>query len=1340
MAKQRKKNDKKIIKATLLTTRYLAGGATIALISSICFASIFFAKLNNHKQDLQEIFQFETGLNIDYSNLQTGFTWYGQPFINLDNLVIFDDKNNKLIKVKNLNLTLSYASLWHLQPVFSNISLNNSDLKFELDHNNNILLNQYPLFNLDEKKKIEFEFSKWLVLQKNISIDKVNFEFLDSKHNILPIDIYNIKLAFNHDGGFDNNLSVSARLRKSRINADIKFNGKEFNYKTWTNGLISVHNIGNKGYLVDINSEIQGGSIEYIKGTLDSNKNIFTSYSNSYGNVENFYGTFALNRTDSHKFQLSASNLTLNTEYGYLFHDATIDGNIDTQNGGFLKINNLSLNGINSIIKYFVKEQGLEFSGDINTVNLKWFGDIKYPSNISLTTNFSNIALKSHIATVPSFNNLSGSINTQKDHGNIALYLNNSTINAPNLLRNQVLISQLSTAINWQLESSNKVRLNWTNSLIKTPDITMTTYGQYNFAESHLTTTINLQKINLANIYKYAPAKTDKLVVNDLKENFKGTLNNTTVTIDGVPRLIPFKNGGGKLTVTGHINNASYKYLNGWPIMHDVNGKLTGLNQKITFTTTSGSIGNLPANKGSIVIPDIVAKSPQAIATGEMTNNTSDYIDFLLNTPLKDQISTPNNTFNIDGTASSQITLTVPLNNPDRLNMKGTFNLNSNKVTLKSNESITVNNMSGTVNFNQNGITTGKLSANGYDSDLDITIPNQHNIEAEFPNLNYTKIIDLINPKLESIVTGFAATNIKYNIDNEQLTLNSNLESVVINAPRPLNKAESTVAPLVITANLKNDANQVNLNYNNLLFGKLQYNSQLELESAKISLGAYDMADESDVSEPKITLKTRLNNTYIQDWLPFVRNMAHIFTPENESSAPSINKQSSNESAENESSTSSGSMFPILVDWSSNSFWFKHYNLGNGNAKLYIYPSFVQGQITSPNVDGKVAYVVNENHIDVNLTRLNLSRNNIYKESTPILAELNLPTSPAESQILIESYTNESMAQITNINESALLIAKTLPTESNVIEKDAYNDETSKVTIPSIDFYVKDLYLDDFYWGALTGTVIQQHDDLFFNNITLRNNAAFSRINMITHCMSCTRPEDQYVAFNIHSDVNNFGNLMLKADQGDMFRNGNGYIDISAMWPGSIADFDFNNIEAYANLNMNDGVVVKIKPGLFGALMGVINFSAINITNINHINFNSFFGQSFAYKNMKTNLYLKNSDLHIDQLELSGDVADIRSFGNYYIESGMLDSYLTVQPKIAGTIATTAGIVTLNPIIGAFIYLAQKLVGDPINKAFAISYHVTGPVNNPDLKQTTISKQIIRNFKSSMNLLNDDGE
>ena len=191
--------------------------------------------------------------------------------------------------------------------------------------------------------------------------------------------------------------------------------------------------------------------------------------------------------------------------------------------------------------------------------------------------------------------------------------------------------------------------------------------------------------------------------------------------------------------------------------------------------------------------------------------------------------------------------------------------------------------------------------------------------------------------------------------------------------------------------------------------------------------------------------------------------------------------------------------------------------------------------------------------------------------------------------------------------------------------------------------------------------------------------------------------------------------------------------DLGLKWRGGFSDFNVEKTLGWATLNIKNGEFTHINPGLFGSLLGVVSLTSF--TNVSRSNLNTFFGKGFAYNSWDMKVYIIFNLLKIENLKLVSNAASISSFGTINLKDQTIDSYLTVQPRLGTAVATTAGIVTLNPIIGGIVYAGEALIGNPINKALGLSYHITGKVSNPDLTKFNLSDQIQQNFISTTNIL-----
>ncbi len=1332
--------------------KYIAITVGVSVVVAIGGTTYTFLTLNQHEKTIQKLVLENTGYLIKYDKLYTTFNNNGEPRIELTNLSLSNPQTkNIFFELKNLNLDLSYQSILYFQPIFSLIEASGSTLFIEFNRKNDILLDDEIMTNLDDKSTSDFDFENWFLNQKQININDVNLSLLDSKHQIQPLVIQNIQFYGLNSSQFQHNYKLKVKFLHSHLASTFNFYGPKFsNPYEWNDASLEINNIGNQGYLVNISAKLQAGRLKYIKTHLDSNQQIFKDYLHDLSKINNFKGDIVFEQESNLNYKLTAPDLTIETKYGLLFDHTAIDGKVKLGQGGNIAISKLKLDGVNNLLKFSNISDDISLAGNIDNLSLNWQGKLLHPHDFNLVSSFSNVKLTSQESNIPSFDNLNGNINARESSGEIKLTLINSTINYPKYLYYPYSWKNFSTNLNWTIES-NQLRLNWTNTQLQTPEFKLNTIGSYAQESNNINASVNLEALSLPSIYRLLPKTTPRTLLNDLKNNLhSGNITDLKIKINGTPESFPFRYGGGKLTANGKFNNISYSFMPKWDKISNVSGVISDNNQNFSAKINQGNLGSLNLSNTAININDITRNNLILNVSGVVSGTHNQFIEFANNSPYKQDINKITNIAHIDGDGTLQYKLSLPLEHPQHLKLSGYYDLTNTTISLSS-PNLAINNVQGKINFSQSGVIPSIITANTLDSDLEIKALNNKSFELFSPNLNLSSIIESFCYPLESTIQGQTQLKITYNTDTNRLDIMSNLDGITINAPTPLGKSESEIMPLQISSNLNSESMAVNMTLgNNIINAHANFESNFILHNLHIGVGTNQFKLTPEQESIPIVIIAKLDNTFTNQWIDLINN---IQDKKNTESNPIMSPITPNDKFEqnmhiqsNESSTiAPNKLLPILFQLQTNAIWINNYNLVGGTITSLISPEQIHTEITMPDIEGQFDYFTKKNSLNIDLKRLMFANSNFYySDINQFIATINfesniLPFNQIESPIIFESndliiksQQIESYQNNKYFNANILLQESINQLESTSVESEAVSYKN--LNLPDIKLYIDNLYIDNFYWGSLRGNINQLNDSIFLENFVLKNNAAITYINGVNHCISCNNNE-QYVAINAHSDIHNFGNLVTKTNQGNIFKQGQGKLDLSAIWQGSFSDYQRKNLRLRADVNINDGIILKINPGLFGALMGVINMSSINVTNLNHFNFNSFFGKSFAFKNLNSSLWLESDTLQINDLQLQGDVANVSAFGEYYLESNTINTFLTVEPRLAGTAATTAGIVTLNPLIGLFVYIGEKFIGDPINKALAISYHVEGNVESPNMTQTKISKQLMQNFKSSLNFL-----
>lgn len=1306
-----KKPNKKLL------FKYLKHSANVSILVTsavIISTAIVFTRLSHHKEDLQLIFKNITGMELDYSKLDSGFTITGMPFLNINNLKISSAINKAtILKVANIEMILSYRSILSLSPIFNQLLINDTELHLSLEKNQDIILNSLVISNLNDKSSNN-NLGYLINQQGNIDLTHINISLKDNKHDFKPLKINDYNLHLNRDGKYARQLTMSAKINNNQFISKLEYDGLDtLDFHTWINGELSINAITPYGYKINVNSLIVDHQIDYIKANLDSN-NAFNRYNNNLGDITEFKGNINILKKGYNKYDITAENLLINTRYGYLFNNASIGGNIDVENGGSLDIKNIHLDGINCLVSYLAESNILNLSGNISNTNIYWFGNIHDPKNISLNSSFSNVNLTSYNESIPSITNLSGKIKSTLDHGEIKLNLNNSKITANKYLYQPINISNFNSTINWQKESDSWMA-SWAKSTLATPDFSIQSSGSYHNINNYLIADANSKTVNLSQIYKYLPNSLDKSTINILKKDLSGYIDNLNININGNVNSLPFKesDNDNKFNISGELKNISYNIMNDYPKLENINGKFKLEKNEILNLSGSASIAKMSVSAPKIQVPNINTASP--IATGSLliTGSTDNLLQSINETPYKKNIEKTLKQISVTGNGKTVIDFKIPITNPERTTISGKHFLQNNELLLNG-EPSSISNINAIITFTQKGLSSGKAQGVVLNSIFDTNITPK-NINVSFPQFNYSALINKIAPALESTVYGTAQTSIEYSINDNIVKIDSDLQGLYINAPDPVGKSANEIKSFSVIANVNN--NNIKSNYGNIITSNVNLEDDFSLKNLSINVGGN--LDLESSSQYKTNIDINLDNIYINKWLSFITQISDKLTKTTSSKLESQVQESNDDNH----------VFPVNISLNSNAFWFNNYNFNGGTINATIYPhKLVVADINTPDVNGRVGYSASEDNLSINLKRLLISTENniqiVPQPTTQITAIAN-----DESGFVLK--TTESI----NYIESSININNESTLQIESIE--SYNQEsniklTNKIKIPDILISIENFYINNSFLGSIKGSIFQQSNDLYIDNVVLKNSSSSSHLNAFIHCPFCT-DNTGMAAANIHTNVKDFGLLATKFNQGDMFKGGYGSININAYYDGDILDFKQQNLTLYSNISIENGTLLKVKPGIVGTFMGVVSLGAIS--SVNSLNFNNLFGQSFSYQNLNSDFKIKDNVVNVDNMTLNGDSAFIKSFGKYYMDTQQIDAYLTVEPKMGGTIATTAGVVTLNPIIGGIVYLAQKLIGDPINKLLAVNFKITGDIHSPEIKPTELNEQILNNFKSSVQFI-----
>ncbi len=118
------------------------------------------------------------------------------------------------------------------------------------------------------------------------------------------------------------------------------------------------------------------------------------------------------------------------------------------------------------------------------------------------------------------------------------------------------------------------------------------------------------------------------------------------------------------------------------------------------------------------------------------------------------------------------------------------------------------------------------------------------------------------------------------------------------------------------------------------------------------------------------------------------------------------------------------------------------------------------------------------------------------------------------------------------------------------------------------------------------------------------------------------------------------------------------------------------------------------------------------------LDFRDIFSEGFAFESIEGKVVAARGVMNTSEFEIAGPAAKVLMNGTVNIVNETQDLKVRVQPAIGESVAT--GVLLLNPAIGATAWLMNRVFGNPLDKAFAFDYTVTGSWADPKVEKVAV--------------------
>ncbi|HFZ8996174.1 TPA: AsmA2 domain-containing protein YhdP [Citrobacter freundii] len=179
-------------------------------------------------------------------------------------------------------------------------------------------------------------------------------------------------------------------------------------------------------------------------------------------------------------------------------------------------------------------------------------------------------------------------------------------------------------------------------------------------------------------------------------------------------------------------------------------------------------------------------------------------------------------------------------------------------------------------------------------------------------------------------------------------------------------------------------------------------------------------------------------------------------------------------------------------------------------------------------------------------------------------------------------------------------------------------------------------------------------------------------------------------------------------------RNAPFNVDYDLHWRNPPWQPDVASLNGILRTHLGKGEITDLSTGHAGQLLRLLSVDAL-LRKL-RFDFSDTFSEGFYFDSIHSTAWIKDGVLHTDDTLVDGLEADIAMKGSVNLVRRELDIEAVVAPEISATVGVAAAF-AVNPIVGAAVFAASKVLGPLWSKVSILRYHITGPVDKPQINE-----------------------
>lgn len=730
--------------------------AYLLIVTIILFATIFLVVkeltplLNQYRGDLEHYVSATLQVPVTIKQVRVSWRQY-QPVIDLEQVTFHNKENQQpVLTVQRVTLFFSIPrSIWSKQLVTNGIWIDGAALSIKQIAEKEYSVDELKLLGLDQLPETEEttfnEVMAWVSHIPKLALRHIELNVTrlhDVKHHVTLQDLY-----FTNDGAFHRieGEAVLHQTLPTEVSIVAEWQGEKFDlakvdskvnlYLSGLNLSQWLHDQPWQGWVVKEGIASARVWLEWSQGVLKQVQtqlqlyglNIKSTLTNEERLINRVSGDMGL-KWDGQQLVIAGDDVLLNfPAHLWPVTNFYVELNHDEQQQYHLKqlrFSYFDLQDIQSfaqpLLKLLPEPQQkllnqLHCQGSIQDLSIDFSDNHQDLEHLTLKGELQRVSVKPW-EQYPGVKNLSGDIAWNGSHGSLRLNSAKTTFIAPKIFNNDLFLDQLSGMLEFKKNDQDKWQLNLSNFQLLNRDVSLTANGQLTLLPNDLPyadITANFSLQQAAHVSDYLPLSIfEKELTEWLKQAFlSGELQDGQAVLRGPLAAYPFDQGEGEFKVTGRLNHIDLRFSPEWPTIDKIDGQIEFSGRKLQVAIQQAETLGLKTSSVKGVIPSIGGKDPAVlqITTQPFSLDADDGMNYIFKSPLNLSIGTMLKGLKLQGDSRVALSLSIPLEHPEKTEVSGDLSLKNATVTLPYD--LTLTDLSGSVHFTENSLTGKQLQS-----------------------------------------------------------------------------------------------------------------------------------------------------------------------------------------------------------------------------------------------------------------------------------------------------------------------------------------------------------------------------------------------------------------------------------------------------------------------------------------------------------------------------------------------------------------------------------------------------------------------------------------------------